>query len=176
MQGVFLVNHDNEILKTELENFDFNNPPTDPIEFAKLLTQKMLEFDGIGLSANQLGYPYRCFAIKSNPIIVMYNPKIVDVSEKNVYLEEGCLTYPGLSVKIKRPEMIRIRFTLPNGEIVTEKYSGLTARIIQHEMEHMDGKIFYDSADFYHKTQALKKYKKWRNKASDGLYQRPPKY
>ena len=102
----------------------------------------MLAHGGIGLAANQLGLPYRVFAIKANPILVCFNPRIVDVSEDMVELDEGCLTYPGLMLKIKRPATIRCRYTYPNGETVTEIYGGMTARIFQHEFDHLEGKNF----------------------------------
>jgi peptide deformylase len=69
----------------------------------------MLYNDGLGLSANQIGLPYRAFAIKAEKIIVCFNPRIVDYSEETIYLEEGCLSYPNLYIKVKRPKKIKIR-------------------------------------------------------------------
>ena len=93
-------------------------------------------------------------------MLVMYNAKIVDTGEKMIYLDEQSLTYPGLTVKIKRPETIKLRFTLPNGETKTEKYTGLTSRLVQHEMDHMNGIIFYNNANYYDRAKSLKKYKR----------------
>lgn len=149
---------DNKLLEVVMEPFDFSNPPTDPIELAKTLAESMLKNNGVGLAANQLGLPYRAFVIKSDPIICAFNPKIVDKSEKEVYLDEGCLSFPGLVVKIKRPESIRVRFTQPNGETTTKEYHGLTARIFQHELDHLNGELFYDKAIRYHRDKAFKKW------------------
>ena len=80
-----------------------------------------------------------------------------------IFLEEICLTYPGLSVKIKRPQHIRVRFTMANGETVTKQFTGMTARIFQQQLDHLNGIIFYSRANLYHREQALKKWKNGEN-------------
>lgn len=151
-----LVKDSDPILKQVMENFNFLSPPTDPIQLAKDLAETMIDNKGIGLSANQVGLPYRVFVITGSPIQACFNPKIVDTSTEMVYLEEGCLSYPGLVVKIKRPRMIRVRFTMPNGETKTEKFDGMTARIFQHELDHLNGIVHISRANLYHKEKALK--------------------
>lgn len=144
------------------EKFDFSNPPFDPIQFAQDLVRTMYEHNGIGLSANQVGVPYQIFALRAAPEnFVCFNPKIVMPSEETIVLEEGCLTYPGLFVKIKRPRHVKVRFQMPNGETRTETFTGMSARAFQHEMDHMEGKIFYNQASKYHKDQAIRR---WKNK------------
>lgn len=150
----------NDILKTEIPMFSFSNPPIDPIELAKTLTEHMLTFGGVGLSANQIGLPYRAFAIRSNPVFVMFNAKIVHESEEQILMPEGCLSFPGLVVKIKRPKTIRVRFTMPNGVTETKQFDGLTARVIQHEMDHMNGKLFYEKATLFHLEQGRRQAKR----------------
>ncbi len=61
-----------------------------------------------------------------------------------------------LAVKVKRYQSIRLRYTRPNGEIVTETYAGLTASVIQHEIDHLDGILYYERASRYHRDQAFK--------------------
>ena len=120
----------------------------------------MYESNGIGLAANQVGIPYRVFAMRGAPEnFVCFNPKIIQPSEMTVTLEEGCLTYPGLIVKVKRPQHIRVRFQTPNGETLTKQFTGMTARIFQHEIDHLDGVLFFNRANRYHKELALKKWK-----------------
>lgn len=156
-----LVDPNDPILTTPCQVFDFKNPPFDPTKFAKDLVKFMYDKNGIGLSANQVGVPYRVFAMRGQPEnFVCYNPKIVQPSEMTIELEEGCLTYPNLLVKITRPQHVRVRFTTPNGDTMTRQFTGLTARIFQHELDHLDGVIFYNRANRYHRDQALKK---WRN-------------
>jgi peptide deformylase len=143
------------------KDFDFKNPQVDPIEFAKDLVKTMYEKNGLGLAANQVGYPWRVFAMRGSPEnFVCYNPKIVKSSEAEVSLEEGCLTFPGLLVKIKRPQHIRVRFTTPNGDTRTETFTGMSARVFQHELDHLDGIRFFDRANRFHRDKALKK---WRD-------------
>lgn len=156
-----LVDPKDPILTTPCQVFDFKNPPFDPIEFSKTLVKFMYDKNGIGLAANQVGVPYRIFAMRGQPEnFVCFNPKIVQPSEMKIELEEGCLTYPNLLVKITRPQHVRVRFTTPNGDTITKQFTGLTARIFQHELDHLDGVIFYNRANRYHRDTALKK---WRN-------------
>lgn len=147
-----------------MERFDFSNPPIDPIELAKILTETMLKENGIGLAANQMDLPFNVFVIKSNPVICAFNPRIVDYIGEEVYLEEGCLSFPGLAVKIKRPQGIRVRFTQPNGETITKEYHGLTARTIQHEIDHLNGVIFYERANRIHRERAFRQWNSWKKK------------
>jgi len=155
-----LVPKTHSLLQTKLENFDFMNPPTDPIQLAKDLTETMLQNNGIGIAANQCGLPYRVFAIRSNPVLVCFNPRIVDLSSEELYLEEGCLTFPNYYVKVKRPKKIKVRFTMPNGQVDTRIFDGMTARIFQHELDHLDGILFMSRATKYHRDQAEKKARK----------------
>ncbi len=155
-----LVKYTDKILKQPVARFDFNDPPVDPIEFAHLLTKAMLEYGGIGLAANQLGYSHRVFAIQSNPILVCYNPIIVDKTSAMIALDEACLSFPGLSVKVKRPESIKVRYTEPNGNIITTKFTGMTARIFQHEFDHLEGKTMLDSCTFMERERAKKRLKR----------------
>ena len=148
-------------LLEKCEEFDFKDPPFDPIEYAKTLVKFMYDNNALGVAANQVGNPYRVFAMRGNPEnFVCYNPKIVTPSEQQVLLEEGCLSYPGLVVKIKRPQHIRVRFQTPSGDTMTKQFTGMSARVFQHECEHLDGIRFYDNANKFHKDQAMRKWKK----------------
>lgn len=155
-----LVPSNDPILRQVMPRFDFTNPPMDPNEIAHILAQTMIKNDGYGLSANQVGLPYRVFVVIGNPILCCFNPRIVDESEDELTMEEGCLSYPGLFVKIKRPQVIRIRYTKPDGETVTKQYQDLTARVMQHELDHLDGICHLNRANKIHLDQAKMKLKK----------------
>ncbi len=155
-----LVDSNDPILKQKMGRFDFSNPPMDPHEIAHILAQTMIKNDGLGLAANQVGLPYRVFVVMGNPILCCFNPIIVDVSEDTLLMEEGCLSYPNLYVKIKRPQVIRIRYTRPDGVTVTEQYQDLTARVMQHELDHLDGICHLNRANKIHLDQARNKAKK----------------
>lgn len=149
-----------EYLRAKTERFDFADPPIDPVELATILTETMLRENGAGLAANQVGFPYSVFVIKSDPIIAAFNPRVVDYLGEEVYLDEGCLSWPNLIVKIKRPEGVRLRFTMPNGETITREFHGLTARVVLHELDHLAGEVFYEKATRYHRELAFKRMKK----------------
>lgn len=153
-----------ELVKDKLyevcEPFDFNKPPFDPIDFSHSITKCAMENSAYSLSANQCGLLYRAFVVVAQPVIVMFNPKIVDMSDDDIYLEEVCASYPKFVLKVKRPEVIRLRYTLPNGQTETAKFQGLTARLIMHEMDHLDGLTWKTAANPYHLEQAKKRFKK----------------
>jgi peptide deformylase len=155
-----LVKSDDIILKTPCKPFDFLNPPFDPIEFSQNLVKFMYENNGIGLAANQVGIGYRIFAMRAAPEnFVCFNPRIVMPGTDQIVLEEGCLTFPGLLVKIKRSQHIKVRFQIPNGDTLTKQFTGLSARIFQHELDHLDGIIYYQKANKFHREQAMKRWK-----------------
>ena len=156
-----LVNHNDPILTRMCEDFDFSNPPFDPIEFAKDLVKHMYDWNGIGLAANQVGVPYRVFAMRGMPEnFVCFNPRIVDATTEEISLEEGCLSYPGLIVKVKRPKSIKVRFAMPNGDVRTDTFTGMTSRTFLHELDHLNGVLYFNRASRYHKELAMKKWKK----------------
>jgi peptide deformylase len=162
MNELKLVNEDHPLLKTALEEFDFSNPPCDPVELAQALAELMIKSNGIGLSANQAGLPYRVFIMNTQPLTACFNPRIVDQGDEEILLDEGCLSYPGLGVKVKRPKNIKVRYTLPNGEVQTAKYTGITARVFLHELDHMNGLNFIDRAGPMAKQKAVQKWGKLR--------------
>lgn len=127
------------ILNEPTKRFDFQNPPYNPAELANNLIATMTKYRGLGLAANQVGIPYSVFVLHSQEPLALFNPKLIDVSTEEVSLEEGCLSRPGFFVKIKRPAIIKVRFTKYTGETVTEKFIGMTARCILHELDHLDG-------------------------------------
>lgn len=157
-----LVDERDPFLSQPVAQFDFANPPIDPVELAEILAETMIKHRGLGLSANQIGLPYRAFAMQTNPVLVCFNPRIVDSGDETLSMDEGCLSYPGLVVKITRPKNIKVRFTLPNGQTETHTFSGLTARIFQHEFDHMEGINFLDRAKPVAKDLAMRKYKKMK--------------
>lgn len=157
-----LVHYKDPILHQPVQAFDFVAPPFDPPTLARQLYDTMIKEGGIGLSANQCGLDYRVFvmAAHGDNFIACFNPKIVDFSGEQLYLEEGCLSYPGLFVKIKRPKIIKVRYTQSDGQTITRKFDGITSRCFQHELDHLNGIVHIDLATRFHKEQALKKWKK----------------
>ena len=108
--------------------------------------------DGVGLAAHQVGKPYKLFiidyltsALESSGLREIFiNPEIIEFSKETEYFEEGCLSLPGILEEVKRPIRIKVKY-LDGDFIEKEKeFSGFLARVIQHEFDHTDGKIFTD--------------------------------
>lgn len=160
-----LISSNDPRLKHICPEFNFDEGYTTPDgehytakQLYELLRDKMMEHKGVGLSAPQLGIMTRAFVIgnptEAKSIIGVFNPLIVDYDEETVVYEEGCLTYPGLFIKIKRPRSIRVRYRGWNGEADTVRYEGYTARIFQHEYDHLNGITYQTRANRYHLDQA----------------------
>lgn len=155
-----IVSQSSPILKEVQPKFDFSNPPVNPVELYYNLGETMIANNGLGLAAPQCSLPYRAFVIRAEQIIGVFNPIIVDMSMEQIYLEEGCLSCPGLFVKVKRPKKIRVRYTLPNGEVETHTYDGMTARVFLHEYDHLEGILHTQKASLFHREQARNNKKK----------------
>lgn len=155
-----LVSKNNKLLRTPCERFDFSNPQMNPVELYNELGDELLKHKGLGLAANQIGHPYRVFVIWSDPIKPFFNPIIVDTSDEEVTLEESCLSFPGIVVKRTRPRIVKIRYADPTGEIFTDKFQDMTARVVQHEIEHLDGNLFTSQVPRLELELAIKKAKK----------------
>ena len=93
-------------------------------ELAKLLIENMYHHGGIGLSANQIGIPARAFTmLVDNTPIVCFNPKILEESEEWIYNKEGCLSFPALVLKIKRPKAIAVTYQDQDGQTMLASFS-----------------------------------------------------
>ncbi len=153
-----IVKYPNPILSTSCAPFNFELPPCDPVELSTTLLQVMYDNKGIGLAANQIGIPYRVFVMRGHPeSFACFNPRIVSSSGEET-MEEACLSVPGVHVKVKRASHIRTRFQAPSGEVLTMDFDGLTARTFQHELDHLDGLMFFNKANRIHRDKAMKGY------------------
>ena len=110
------------------------------------LIDSMKHYQGIGLSANQVGIMERVFVmysdVKKREIISCFNPKIITQSDNEIVIEEGCLSYPGLWLKVKRPDGIEVEYEDKTGEVQSKAMFGLECRIFLHEYDHMEGTDF----------------------------------
>ena len=152
-----LVKPDHPLLATKLEAFDFANPPTNPGDLANNLIETLIHHRGLGLAANQCGLPYRVFVMWSNPTKVCFNPRIVDITTDEVQMEEGCLSYPNLILPVKRPSIIKVRYQDVTGEMINDKFVGMTARCFQHELDHLNGIVYTSKVNPFHLQRAQRK-------------------
>ena len=152
-----LIDNDNPLLKVQLtlsDDVDREKLKTDLIDTMK-------NFEGIGLSANQIGIMERVFVMYHNfskrEIMCCFNTKIVFTSEEEDYMDEGCLSWPGLWLKVKRPIWIEVEYENENGEHIKNKLKGLEARVFQHEYDHMEGTDFTQKVSRLRLDMAKKK-------------------
>jgi len=135
-------------------------------ELSDNLFETMLHYKGIGLSANQCGLPFRVFVMGGHAQFAngerfsIFNPKVTAVSDQEVMMVEGCLTFPLLFVKIKRPAACKVEYEDVNGNKVEKELSGLTARCFLHEYDHMQGVIMTDRISKLKFDMAAKKREK----------------
>jgi peptide deformylase len=156
-----LVPETHAILRQVLTDFDFNNPPVDAIELASALVETCKQNRGIGLSANQCGYPFRVFVMGANDdYVAFFNPRITWKSEEDVHMVEGCLSFPFLGLMITRPKEIEVEYQSYTGDVKQTKFTGVSARCFQHELDHMNGIVYTDRV----KPLALQQGMKKRNK------------
>lgn len=142
-----LIDPNEQILKEELPDITFEELKEkhglEPKELFENLIETMKKHGGIGLSANQCGLPIRAFVIMTNieksEATIFFNPKITWTSEETGLFVEGCLTYPNLFLNIRRPNSIRFEFMDVNGKKRESGFGGITARVFQHEFDHMQG-------------------------------------
>lgn len=113
------------------------------------MVKAMRKAHGIGLAAPQLGIAERIIVISpgGGKAIVMFNPEIIESSEALDTGEEGCLSMPGLYGDVERPAEVTVKCLDKKGSEVTYEMDGLAARVVQHEIDHLDGVLFIDKAD-----------------------------
>jgi peptide deformylase len=136
--------------------------PNQPMNtLVKRMKGAMGKYAGIGLSANQCGVFERVFLIGADEFqLVCINPKVIETSTEIEAAEEGCLSFPGLFLKIPRPKWIIAEFLDENGQTQQIKLDGVTARCYLHELDHMNGIRFVD----YIKPLALRMARKRQSK------------
>ena len=155
-----LVKETDPFLREKPEAFDFENPQVDPEKLQEQLVENMIHYEGYGLSANQIGIPVRAFSmVLDDKALVVFNPEILEWSEDTTYIKEGCLSFPGLWIAIERARTVAVKFQVFDGEEQGGSMTDLSARIFQHESEHMDGDIFIDNVSGFKVKSAMRKRK-----------------
>ena len=159
-----LIPADWPVLYKELPEFDFDKPPVDPNQFASTLVETCKKYNGLGLSANQCGYRYRVFVMGAgDEYVAFFNPKLIK-SEGEVHMEEGCLSWPLLNLRITRPKKIWVEYQDFTGEKKEAIYDGISARCFLHELDHMNGIMYTSRVKPLALQFGLKKLEKIRRK------------
>lgn len=134
-------------------------------EILKKMLSVMYQSQGVGLAANQVGVDKRMFVADLNDgqgAFFVINPKILK-KEGGSKMEEGCLSIPGAAVSVKRAKKIILEGLSLEGELVKIEASGLLARVFQHEMDHLNGRLIIDYLNFPSRLKAFSFLKKKEN-------------
>jgi peptide deformylase len=159
-----LIPADRPVLYRPLPEFDFSKPPVDPNAFASTLVETCKKHNGLGLSANQCGYPYRVFVMGADDeYVAFFNPKVTKV-EGETHMEEGCLSWPLLMLRITRPKKIWVEYQDFTGEKKEAIFDGISARCFLHELDHMNGIMYTSRVKPLALQFGLKKLEKIRRK------------
>jgi len=135
-----LYSETNPLLAKRMPEVDFSQAPKDLGELAERLIATMNHYGGAGLAANQCGVVCRMFVMAGG--IVVINPTILERSDETVREKEGCLSYPGLVLPVVRHKTIKVAFYTVDGRRQEETYTGVTARVFQHEYDHLCGHVY----------------------------------
>ena len=134
------------------------------IDISKNMIDIMLKAPGVGLAANQIGILKQIVTIhiadekKNNEkIYAIFNPKIISYSKKSIIMEEGCLSLPKQYADVERSEEITLEYTDSKNQRKKEKKYGFEARVLQHEIDHLNGKLFVDYLSSLKRNMLIKR-------------------
>ena len=135
-----LVEPEHQLFHHRINSCSYN---LDRHHLSRVLIDNMIHHNGIGISANQIGIWERAFAmvrdLENNEVMVCFNPRIIKSYAEEVEMEEGCLSYPELFLKIKRPDRIVVKYEDEDKKEHKIKLSGMASRVFQHELDHLEG-------------------------------------
>ena len=164
--GIYkMVQKEHPVLKLKLSGIseDLNRH-----EIVEDLVDTMRNEGGIGLSANQVGLMERVFVmysdVKERKIMACFDPQIIEMASEQIIMDEGCLTYPGMWLKIKRPVWIKATWEDQHGVKDEYQLAGLEARVFQHEYDHMEGTNFTERVSKLKLGRAKKRLQKVQKK------------
>ncbi|MBF0252933.1 MAG: peptide deformylase [Candidatus Omnitrophica bacterium] len=148
MAKISILTYPNPSLRKKAQNvFSFDSVLKNLVEE---MSEIMYELNGIGLAANQVGSPLNFFiADIGDGLNSFINPEITFVSEELDTMEEGCLSLPGVSANVTRPDAVTIKYNDLSGKLLNKTYTGLFAKVAQHEIDHLRGKIIIDHQNIF---------------------------
>lgn len=129
-------------------------------DLVERMTRLMQEARGVGLAAPQVGVLRRVLVYQTDdeePVVALVNPRLIGSSEERESVDEGCLSLGAATVvvPVERPVTVTVEATTPDGETVTVEAEGLEARVIQHELDHLDGVLILDRTTPEERRSAL---------------------
>ena len=131
------------------------------VQLAEQMHTVMSQNNGVGLAAPQVGIDKSFFIVGDKTRYKLaVNPKIIETSKEQVLMTEGCLSFPGLFLKVLRPLNVVVEYVNNNGETVNEKLEGMMSRVFQHETDHLNGITFDTLVSKLKLDMAMKKLNK----------------
>ena len=153
-----LIKAPNEFLEKQVAPFNFDTMDADKI--SKEMIEMMLKYKGVGLASNQVGIDAQIFVMgEENPITVI-NPMVTEVGTEKIEMEEGCLSFPGLYMKVKRPSVVSVQYLDTKQKECIIKLEGFHARVFLHEYDHLQGITFDQRVSKLRLDMAKKKQQK----------------
>ena len=156
----------NPLLRQKAEKIRSVGP--DEKKIANKMMDVMLRAPGVGLAANQIGILKQIVTIffvekerKREIQYTLYNPKIISYSSETISMEEGCLSLPEQFSEIERPKKISLEFLDEKNNLIKKDADGIEARILQHEIDHLSGKLFVDYLSSLKRNIMIKKVQKF---------------
>ena len=135
-----LIPSEDSLLHNKIKKCSYN---LDRSKLSYTLTENMFHHRGVGLSANQIGIEERVFVMMydmdTQETITCFNPKIIKTYGDPVWFEEGCLSYPDKIINVERPDRIVVKYEDEDEKVHKLKLDGFTARVFQHEYDHLEG-------------------------------------
>lgn len=166
MNKEYKIETANNWIKHPIQKYDFIKQPEglEAEVIKNILLSTMNDNRLVYLTARQMNIPYHVFCLFGDPNYVLFNARIVNISGEEKSLEETNISYPGISVKIKRFDEVRVRFQTPSGVTTTKTFNGLSSRFIQQSLDILEGLHFYERADWFNKKKAQKEWKNFQRK------------
>ncbi|MFC1480321.1 peptide deformylase [Candidatus Omnitrophota bacterium] len=146
MSALEIKTYPNPCLRIKTKDLEQSTPDID--ETLRSMADIMYANRGIGLAATQVGLGLSILVVDvGSGLMNFVNPVIFEKSKEKSKMEEGCLSLPGISVTVARPEKIKVRAQNEKGEFFIKKFTGLAARAIHHEVDHLNGRLIIDYLD-----------------------------
>ena len=137
------------------------------VDISKKMIELLKNAPGVGLAANQIGILKRIVTVhiqdeekKMEKTYTLFNPRILNYSKETVKMEEGCLSLPKQFAEIERPVSIKLEYMDENNKIIKERISGFESRVLQHEIDHLFGKLFVDYLSSLRRNRIIKRVQK----------------
>ena len=153
-----LIKAPDDFLEKKVNDFDFTK--MDAKKISAEMFDIMKKYEGVGLAANQVGIDAQIFIMGEDKPMSIINPLITEVSTNQVEMMEGCLSFPGLFMKVKRPDIVGVKYLDTQQKECIIKLEGFHARVFLHEYDHLQGITFDQRVSKMRLDMAKKKQEK----------------